>query len=48
MLNLYGQKNDQLANNYISYTSTVRQILQQIWLMHAYKDLGLIPRSLKL
>ncbi|XP_078355921.1 uncharacterized protein LOC144640707, partial [Oculina patagonica] len=39
---------ERLANNYISYVSTVRRIRQQLWFNHRCKDLGLVPAGLKL
>ena len=33
---------------YISYASNVRRIRQQLWFNHRCKDLGLVPRGLRL
>jgi len=39
---------ERLANDYISYTSNVRRIRQQLWLNHRCKNLGLVPAGLRL
>ena len=48
MLRSCGRQSERLANNYISYASTVRRIRQQLWFNHRCKDLGLVPAGLKL
>ena len=48
MLRFCGRQSERLANNYISYASTVRRIRQQLWFNHRCKDLGLVPAGLKL
>ena len=48
VLRSLGRQSERLANNYITYASTVRRIRQQLWFNHRCKDLGLVPAGLKL
>ena len=48
VLRSFGRQSEQLANNYISYASTVRRLRQQLWFNHRCKDLGLVPAGLRL
>ena len=48
VLRSFRRQSEQLANNYISYASTVRRIRQQLWFNHCCKDLGLVPAGLRL
>ncbi|PFX13167.1 RNA-directed DNA polymerase from mobile element jockey [Stylophora pistillata] len=43
-----GRQSERLANDYITYASTVRRIRQQLWFNHRCKDHGLVPAGLKL
>ena len=48
VLRSLGRQSERLANDYISYASNVRRIRQQLWFNHRCKDLGLVPRGLRL
>ena len=48
VLRSLGRQSERLANYYISYASNVRRIRQQLWFNHRCKDLGLVPRGLRL
>ena len=48
VLRSLGRQSERLANNYITYASTVRRIRQQLWFNHRCKDHGLVPAGLKL
>ena len=48
VLRSLGRQSERLANDYITYVSTVRRIRQQLWFNHRCKDHGLVPAGLKL
>ena len=48
VLRSLGQESERLTNDYITYTSTVRRIRQQLLYNHCCKDYNLVPAGLKL